>query len=597
MFQEFDASTTPEQGPPRLAKLREALKARGLDGFIVPRADAHQGEYVSEHDARLAWLTGFTGSAGFCIVLAESAGVFIDGRYTVQVHQQIDMDAFTPVSWPATRAEDWLLREARDGMVIGFDPWLHTPDEIDEIKAGLAGSDIRLSPVLENPLDAIWRDQPAAACGAVREHPLELAGETAADKRARMAAQLKARGQSACVITLADSLSWLMNWRGSDIIRNPVVQGFAILHENTHLDLFVDAAKLDGIELGNGVTLHAPDGFEAALKGLNGITGFDPATAPVAVVLALANGTAAPDPCLMAKAIKTEAELAGMREAHLRDGAAMIEFLAWYDQQDQAGLLTTLTEIDLAQKLEAFRQATGQLLDLSFDAISSTGPNAAINHYRVTRETNRQLAEGDLFLIDSGGQYPDGTTDITRTLPVGSVAPDRCAAYTRVLQGMIAISRARFPHGVAGSHLDALARFPLWLAGQDYDHGTGHGVGAALSVHEGPVRLSRLSTLPLHPGMILSNEPGYYRAGGWGIRIENLIVVRKAAPLGDNRPMYDFETITFCPIDTRLLLPDLLSPEERAWLDAYHLEVWEKLSPRVSPPSRAWLKTACAPLP
>ena len=368
------------------------------------------------------------------------------------------------------------------------------------------------------------------------------------------------RDSSATVITLADSLSWLMNWRGADIIRNPVVQGFAVLHDDARLDLFIDPVKVVALPDEAGVTRHQPAAFANALRALNGVVRFDPATAPVAVARALAQGAPGADPCLMAKARKNAAELAGMRAAHRRDGAAMVEFLCWYDAQALDGL----TEIDMARALEGFRAARGGLLDLSFDTISSTGPNGAINHYRVTEATNRRLEAGDLFLIDSGGQYADGTTDITRTLPVGTVARNRRAAYTRVLQGMIAISRARFPRGVAGGHLDALARYPLWLDGLDYDHGTGHGVGAALSVHEGPVRLSRVSMLPLEPGMILSNEPGYYRAGAFGIRIENLIVVQIAAALGENRPWLDFETITLCPIDTRLLLRELLSADEVA---------------------------------
>ncbi|MCB1395721.1 MAG: aminopeptidase P family protein, partial [Rhodobacteraceae bacterium] len=381
-------------------------------------------------------------------------------------------------------------------------------------------------------------------------------------------------------------------WRGSDIIRNPVVQGFAILHDDARLDLFIDAAKVAHLPGDEGVTRHPVDSFPEALRALNGVTRYDPLTAPVAVQSALAQGTPGADPCLMAKATKTAAELDGMRAAHRRDGVAMVEFLAWFD----AHALEGLTEIDMARHLEACRAASGQLLDLSFDSISSTGPNAAINHYRVTEATNRRLEPGDLFLIDSGGQYPDGTTDITRTLPVGAVADERRAAYTRVLQGMIAMSRARFPRGVSGGHLDALARYPLWLAGLDYDHGTGHGVGAALSVHEGPARLSRVSMLPLEPGMILSNEPGYYRAGGWGIRIENLLIVREAAPLGDNRRMLDFETITLCPIDTRLIDRAMLSGDEVLWLNAYHARVLAELGPLVSPEARTWLSQACAPI-
>ena len=592
MFQSFTASTRPSDGPPRLAALRAELAVRGLTGFLVPRSDAHQGEYVSPHDERLSWLTGFTGSAGFCIVLPQIAGVFIDGRYTLQVRDQVALDVFTPVDWPATLPGDWLRTHAPTGAVIGFDPWLHTPDEIARIETGLSGSGITLSPVTPNPLDAVWTDQPAPAQGTVRLHSLDLAGKTGAEKRAELAAELKRAGSGAAVITLADSLAWLMNWRGSDIIRNPVVQGFAILHDDARLDLFIDPTKVSQIPEEEGVTRHPVSAFPEALRSLNGATRFDPATAPIAVKAALADGVPGADPCLMAKAKKNPAELDGMRAAHRRDGVAMIEFLAWFD----AHALDGLTEIDMAVKLEECRAATGELRDLSFDTISSTGPNAAVIHYRVTEGTNRTLAPGDLFLIDSGGQYPDGTTDITRTLPVGAVEAERREAYTRVLKGMIAVSRARFPKGVAGGHLDALARYPLWLAGQDYDHGTGHGVGAALSVHEGPARISRISTLPLEPGMILSNEPGYYRPGGWGIRIENLIVVREAGALGDNRAMLDFETITLCPIDKRLIVAAMLSDEEIAWLDAYHARVEAELSGAVSAEARRWLAGACAPL-
>ncbi|HPD93332.1 MAG: aminopeptidase P family protein [Rhodobacter sp.] len=592
MFQTYVAATSPDQGPPRLARLRAELEARGLTGFLVPRSDAHQGEYVSPHDERLQWLTGFTGSAGFCVVLPDTAGVFIDGRYRLQVRDQIDLGTFRAVDWPETSAADWLRQHAPQQAVIGYDPWLHTPDEIGRIEAGLKGSTIALRALDTNPLDAVWTDQPPPARGLVREHPLSLAGRTGAEKRADLAQGLKRAGVAATVITLADSLAWLMNWRGSDIIRNPVVQGFAILHDDARLDLFIDAAKVAALPGDEGVTRHPIEAFADALKALNGVTRFDPQTAPVAVQTLLAQGAPGADPCLMAKATKNPAELEGMRAAHRRDGVAMVEFLAWFD----AHALDGLSEIDMARTLEGFRAATGQLLDLSFDSISSTGPNAAINHYRVTEGSNRVLEPGDLFLIDSGGQYPDGTTDITRTLPVGPVAQDRRAAYTRVLQGMIAMSRARFPRGVSGGHLDALARYPLWLAGLDYDHGTGHGVGAALSVHEGPARLSRVSMLPLEPGMILSNEPGYYRAGGWGIRIENLLVVREAAPLGDDRRMLDFETITLCPIDTRLIERAMLSADEVRWLNAYHARVLAELGPAVSEFARDWLTQACAPI-
>jgi len=588
MLQSFTAATSPEQGPPRLAALRAELARRGLEGFMIPRADAHQGEYVSAHDDRLSWLTGFTGSAGFCIVLAQVAGLFIDGRYRLQVRAQADMAAFTPVHWPETQPGDWLSAHASGD--IGYDPWLHTPDEIEKIEAALAGSSIRLRALDDNPLDAIWPDQPAPACGAARLHPLDLAGRSCAEKRADLARILAEDGASAAVITLADSLSWLLNLRGSDIPRNPVMQGFAILHADARLDLFADARKLADVILDRGVTCHAPAAFLPALAALSGPVLVDPASAPVAVMRALKQPQRGADPCLLPKACKTEAELDGMRAAHLRDGAAMVEFLSWFDSVALSGQ----TEIDMVRKLEALRAATGALVDLSFDTIAGTGPNGAIIHYRVTEGTNRTLQPGDLFLIDSGGQYADGTTDITRTLPVGTPSAQACAAYTLVLKGMIALSRARFPVGLSGAHLDALARYPLWLAGMDYDHGTGHGVGAALSVHEGPQRISRIGTVPLREGMILSNEPGYYLPGAFGIRIENLIVVAKAPELGDGRAMLAFETLTLAPIDRRLIHRDMLDGGEVEWLNAYHARVLQSLSPLVGAGARDWLKRACA---
>jgi Xaa-Pro aminopeptidase len=596
MLQSFAATTRPEQGPPRLAALRAELARRGLTGFWVPRADAHQGEYVSPRDERLAWLTGFTGSAGFALVLPDRAGVFVDGRYRVQVRGQVDLRAFTPVDWPETDPAQWLREALPGGGVIGFDPWLHTPDEVDKLERGLVGTGVRLLAQADNPIDAIWPDQPPPACAPARPHPEALAGRSSAEKRAEIAAGLRAAGRAALAVTLPDCLCWLLNLRGADVPRNPVMQGFALVHADARVDLFVDARKVAGLALGEGVAVHPPEAFLAAARAIDGAVQADPATAPVALVRALRQAALAPDPILMAKACKTPAELDGMRAAHRRDGAAMVEFLAWYFAEDRAGM----TEIDMVERLEGFRRATGELLDLSFDTIASTGPNAAINHYRVTHETNRVLAAGDLFLLDSGGQYPDGTTDITRTLPVGpaaGVSPEKRAAYTRVLQGMIAVSRARFPRGVAGAHLDALARFPLWTEGMDYDHGTGHGVGAALSVHEGPVRISRASNLPLQPGMILSNEPGYYRAGGWGIRIENLVAVTEAPPGVDaQRRMLGFETLTLCPIDTGLILAELMSGAERAWLNAYHARVLAEIGPLVSPGARRWLEGACAPV-
>jgi Xaa-Pro aminopeptidase len=601
MFQSFETISDPSAGPARLAALRARLAAEGLAGFLVPRADAHQGEYVAKRDERLQWLTGFTGSAGLCVVLPAAAGVFIDGRYRTQVKSQLDPGHFTPVPWPETPPGDWIKANLTEG-VVGYDPWLHTRDEIDKIAAALAGGGVRLRALAGNPVDAIWPDQPAAPRGRAFSQPVALAGESGADKRARLAEGLRAACQRAAVLTLPDSICWLTNLRGSDVPYNPVLHAFAILHDDGRLDLFADPAKFGDETRGQldpGVALRPPGDFLPALDGLAGPVRLDPASAPLALRDRLeAAGIAiawADDPCRLPKARKNAAEIAATREAHLRDGAAMVEFLAWLDAEAPNG---GLTEIDVVRSLEGFRRATNALHDLSFDTICGSGPNGAIIHYRVTEATNRRLGRDELLLVDSGGQYPDGTTDITRTVALGHPGPEARTAFTRVLQGMIAISRIRFPKGLAGRDLDPLARAALWLAGQDYDHGTGHGVGAFLSVHEGPQRISRLSEVPLEPGMILSNEPGYYREGAFGIRIENLIVVEEAPALpgGDDRRQLRFETITFVPIDRRLIEPDLLAPGERNWLDAYHAATRARIGPRVAGRAREWLEAACAPL-
>lgn len=603
MFQTFTSQASPEQGPLRLAALREALRGAGLDGFIVPRADAHQGEYVADHDDRLAWLTGFTGSAGFCIVLPEIAGVFVDGRYRTQVKAQVDLAHFTPVDWPETKPADWLKEMLPAGGRIGFDPWLHTAKEIEELRGALEGTAITLSED-RNFVDAVWPDQPPPPQGTVRAHPLEHAGVTAAEKRAAIGADLTRTGQEAVVLTLPDSICWLLNIRGSDIPRNPVVHAFAILQAGGHVTLFIDAAKLsDAVRahLGPDVTIRPAEAFAPALRTLRGPVRVDRASAPLAVSQALQTAGVAlvwgQDPCILPKARKNAAEIAGTAEAHLRDGAAMVEFLAWLDREAPKG---GVTEIGAVTALEGYRRATNALQDISFDTICGAGPNGAIIHYRVTHATDRTLAQGELVVIDSGGQYADGTTDITRTVVVGGAAdPDARSAFTRVLQGMIAVSRLRWPRGVAGAHLDSVARYNLWLAGQDYDHGTGHGVGAFLCVHEGPQRLSRLSDVPLEPGMILSNEPGYYREGAFGIRIENLLVVEDAPPVpgGDpHRKMLAFRTLTFAPIDLRLVDAAMLSEGERHWLNGYHAEVRDRIGPRVSEPARDWLNRATRPI-
>jgi len=601
MFQSFDSPTSPADGPPRLARLREEMARMGLAGFLVPRADAHQGEYVAPHDDRLAWLTGFTGSAGFAGILAETAGVFIDGRYRVQVKAQVDPDHFTPVPWPETKLADWLREHLPQGGAVGLDPWLHTPEQVEKLKDALDGSQIALREV-DNPIDRIWEDQPGPPLGPITPYPEALAGRPHGEKRAELAGMLRKAGHRAALLTLPDSIAWLLNIRGSDIPRNPVPHSFAVLHDNARVTLFTDPAKLSDelrAHLGQEVTLRPQGAFAAGLRSLVGPVRLDPASAPLWALRQLQEAgieiARDDDPCSLPKARKTEAELAGARAAHLRDAAAMVEFLAWLDVEAPKG---QLTEIDVVTRLEAFRAATGALRDISFDTIAGAGPHGAVVHYRVTTETNRGVRPGELLLIDSGGQYLDGTTDITRTVAVGRAPEEARAPYTRVLKGMIAISRARFPKGLAGRDLDALARYPLWLAGQDYDHGTGHGVGAYLCVHEGPQRLSRLSTVPLDPGMILSNEPGYYREGAFGIRIENLIVVSPAPPLdgADDREMLAFETLTYVPIDRRLIDPALLSAEERDWLNAYHAEVARRVAPAVSETARSWLADATAPL-
>lgn len=598
MFQTFDAPTRPQDGPPRLAALRAEMAAEGLDGFLVPRSDAHQGEYVAPRDERLAWLTGFTGSAGFAAILADKAAVFADGRYKLQVRAQI-ADEFTPVDWPQTQLGTWLAEEAKGDGVIGFDPWLHTAAEIERISAAVTKKGITLRPV-DNLIDRIWEDQPPPPSAPIEDHPIELAGVPSSQKRAEIAEILVKAGEDAVVLTLPDSIAWLLNIRGSDIAHIPVVLGFAILRADGTVQLFVDPSKATNFKPGAGLKVLAPDEFLPALAGQKGVVRLDPKTAPVAVRAALqaagAQVSLADDPCILPKACKNAAELEGTTHAHLRDGVAMVEFLAWLDKEAPAG---GLTEIDVVQKLEGFRRETNALLDISFDTICGAGPNGAIVHYRVSRESNKAIEAGQILLVDSGGQYIDGTTDITRTVAVGGKAEAEARqAFTRVLQGMIAISRLRWPRGLAGRDLDALARYPLWLAGQDYDHGTGHGVGAYLSVHEGPQRLSRLGEVPLETGMILSNEPGYYREGAFGIRIENLVVVQEAPDLpgADDRKMLSFQTLTWVPIDLNLVEAELLSRDERAWLNNYHAQVFAFIAPRVSDSARAWLDAATRPL-
>jgi Xaa-Pro aminopeptidase len=572
----------------------------GVDAFLVPRADAHQGENVAPRDERLAWLTGFTGSAGLAVVTRDRAGIFVDGRYRLQVRDQVDAAAFEVLRQPEDKLSDWLIAALPGGGRLGFDPWLHTAKEIETLAEALAPRQIAIARVA-NLVDRVWTDQPPPPARPIVPHPIELAGRAAADKRAEIARGLAERGLAATVLTLPDSIAWLLNVRGSDIARTPVPLAFAILHVDARVALFTDPAKIDGplrAHLGPEVQVAPPDDFGPALDALKGRVGVDRASAPVWVSDRLKAAGAEivweRDPCILPKACKTDAEIAGARAAHLRDGAAVAEFLAWLDATAPEG---GLSEIDVVRRLEAIRSATGTLRDIAFDTICGSGPNGAIVHYRVTEASNRRIAPGELLLVDSGGQFPDGTTDVTRTVAVGAVPGDAVRPFTLVLKGLIAMSRLAWPEGIEGRHIDAVARVALWRAGLDYDHGTGHGVGSYLGVHEGPQSLSRRGDEALRPGMIVSIEPGYYREGAFGIRIENLAVVRPAeVPAGGERPMLGFETLTLAPIDRRLIDPALLAEEERAWLDGYHARLAKALGPLVGPETARWLHAACRPI-
>jgi Xaa-Pro aminopeptidase len=597
----------------RLAALRAELARRGLDGFAVPHADEHQGEYLPLRAERLAWLTGFTGSAGMALVLAERAAVFADGRYTLQVQSQVDGALFTHRHLTEQPPAAWIEAHLPSGAKLGYDPWLHTERQVAGLGAAAAKAGGELVACSDNPLDAVWADQPPPPIAPIVAHSLEFAGRTSAEKRGEAAEALRKAGAEAAVLTLPDSVAWLLNVRGGDVARTPLALCFAVLHGDATLEWFVDRRKLvPGLEahLGNGVSLRAPGELGAALDAL-GRAGkrvlADPASAAAWVFQRLREAGAEPvegaDPCQLPKARKNEAELTGTRRAHRRDGASLVRFLAWLAAEAPARAEGGdpeggLGEIEAAERLLEFRRGNENFRDLSFDTISAAGPNAALPHYRVTPESERRLGPGELYLVDSGGQYLDGTTDVTRTLAVGAAAAEMRERFTRVLKGHIAIATARFPKGTTGSQLDTLARVALWRAGLDFDHGTGHGVGSYLGVHEGPQRISKVpNTVALEPGMIVSNEPGYYKEGAYGIRIENLVaVVEDARPPGDERPMLAFETLTLAPIDLALVEPGLLTAEETAWLDAYHARVRAALTPLVDEATAEWLVAATRPL-
>jgi Xaa-Pro aminopeptidase len=593
------AARNAHEAAERVTDLRAELASRGLAGFIVPRADEHQGEYVAPRAQRLAWLTGFTGSAGAAVVLADRAAIFIDGRYTIQVRQQVDIKLFEPLHLIECPPDEWLGGQLQKGDRFGFDPWLHTPDGTDRLRRACERVGATLVACETNPLDAVWADQPAAPLAPILPHPVSFSGRSSSAKRAELGEMLEEEGQDATILTTPDSIAWLLNVRGGDVAYSPLPLSFAILHADGAVDWFVDSRKI-GPDLADflepGVTLHEASAFGVALDRLAGkVVRLDPSLAPSWVAMRLQDAHArlerGSDPCLLPKACKNEVELAGTRAAHRRDGAALTRFLAWLAEQAPGG---GLTEIGASDRLEAFRRENEMFRDLSFPTISGAGPDGAIVHYRAMPETDRRIEAGQLYLVDSGAQYLDGTTDVTRTIAIGTPPDDARQAFTLVLKGHIALARVVFPAGTTGSQLDALARRPLWSAGLDYDHGTGHGVGSYLGVHEGPQRISKAaSTVPLRPGMIVSNEPGYYKADCFGIRIENLQAVHGIEPPpGAERPLLGFETLTLAPIDLTLVDPDLLDAGERDWLNAYHARVRAEIGPLVDPATRAWMEQA-----
>lgn len=606
----LEARRTARQAPvtagdpaARLAALRARLAQVEVDGFLIPRADEFLGEYIAAQAERLFWLTGFNGSAGLAVVTADTAAIFTDGRYTLQVRDQVDTTLYETHHITDSPATAWLKAHLPAGGRLGYDPWLHTRDGLARYDKALADVGATTVALTENPIDAVWADQPPPPLTPMFAHDLAFTGRTSADKRHDLAEQLAAAGHDAFVLTSPESIAWLLNVRGGDVPRTPLSQAFAVLHKNGAVDLYVDPRKVTAAtrgHLGNEVSVAPRDQFGAGLDILAGrgaVVGVDAGDSPVWVwqrlVAAGATPVADSDPVVMPRACKNPIELAGMVAAHERDGLAICRFLAWLDRTSPG----TVSEIDAARKLADFRAEGAHFRDLSFDTISGTGPNGAIVHYRVSPQTNRVLAAGDLYLVDSGGQYLDGTTDITRTIaigPPGAVERDR---FTRVLKGHIAIATAVFPTGTNGAQLDVLARAALWRVGIDYDHGTGHGVGAYLGVHEGPHRISKGEGAPaLRAGMVVSNEPGYYKTGAFGIRIENLVTVVDHEIAGGERAMLAFETLTLAPIDRRLIDAALLTGEEIAWLDAYHARVWAAYGTALTGADRDWLAAATAPL-
>lgn len=607
MFEaQFQTFEEPEGGvalTARLSAFREELLRRQLTGFVIPRADSQQNEYVPPSDERLAWLTGFTGSAGLAVVLTGKAAVFVDGRYTLQAAKQVDTTAWSVESLIEPPPESWLTAHLAPGDRLGFDPWLHTSAAAERLARACEKAGAELIAVDGNPVDAIWTDRPTPPLGAVKVHPAQFAGESEADKLARIRTEIARLAVDALVLSDSHAVAWTFNIRGADVAHTPLPLSYALVPKDGRATIFIDHRKLSNSardHLEKNASVEEPEALMQRLAELaqtKAAIGLDTATAADALSRLIAAEGGKPvrvsDPVAMLKAVKNPAEVAGSRAAHKRDGAALAKFLAWIDQEAPSG---KLTEIDAVEALETFRRETGALKDVSFPTISGTGPNGAIVHYRVTRKSNRRIAPGDLLLIDSGAQYEDGTTDVTRTIAIGGPTDEMRDRFTRVLRGHIAIARAVFPDGVSGAQIDAFARQFLWHAGIDFDHGTGHGVGSYLSVHEGPARISKLGTTPLKRGMILSNEPGYYKANAFGIRIENLELVVEAKIDGAEKPMNAFETLTLAPIDRRLIDADRISKQELRWLNAYHARVRDEIRPLVDEATKVWLDAATEPM-
>ena len=599
MHQTFDETTDPSFGSKHLPLIRAAMRAQNLDGFLVPHEDEHQNEYLPAANDRLGWATGFTGSAGAGVVLTDKAALFVDGRYALQAPQQVDTALFEIHDLVSAGPSVWLKSAVQAGQVIGYDPRLHSPDSLAHLRQAVEGAGGTLKAVTENPLDAAWgAERPPQPAAPVVPHTLDHAGEASADKRRRVAQAMNA---DAAVLTAPSSIAWLFNVRGGDVIRSPLPLAQAILRKDATATVFIAPAKVTpGLAqwLGPEVEIAAPEALEPALAALSGqVVSIDPAQSSAwyfdRLEAAGARVYRMPDPCALPRAVKNAVEIEGSRRAHRRDGAAVSRFLHWVDTRN-----APVDEIDAVTTLEGFREATGVLKDLSFDTIAGAGSNGAVVHYRPTTRTRRAAGPGEMMLVDSGAQYLDGTTDITRTFAVGEPSSEMRQRFTLVLKGHLALSRVRFPVGTTGSALDALARAALWSYGLDYDHGTGHGVGSYLGVHEGPQGIyKRPSTVALQPGMVLSNEPGFYKTGEYGIRIENLQVVTPPQDIpGGERPMLGFETLTLAPIDRKLIDVDLLDAKERDQMDAYHARVLAEIGPLLEPEVAAWLKDACAPL-